>query len=244
MHRTLPILTSLLLLASGASAAAAANVYSASLTPNKQGKLTKLTLDAVTLPTESSLPTGFTLTLQKGFAPIARGGSSLCATNQESAMLCPPASLIGTGSLTVSPAHSVFGIAGPTFSVGLSFYLGAPQQAGCTGTVDVVYHVAKDVSLNLPSAQDAGNLCATGSGAAQISFTSLPTYAYNLAYTPMAIDQLSLSLGSTTGAVTGPWRTPSSCPKSHAWNGSAALAFDSPGATPSAVTLPFQLACK
>ncbi|MGO9754849.1 MAG: hypothetical protein ACLP22_25880 [Solirubrobacteraceae bacterium] len=235
-------LLSALTLAAGLLLAPVASAMSGSgsLRANTPRTVSTLKLNVVSLATESTLPAGMTLTLQKGFSSLAPGAAaSLCTPAEMFDNLCPSASMVGTGSETVTPHQGLLGATG-SISVGLSFYLGAAQLPGCAATVDVVMQLVHNVSdelLNWAPGHGIGNLCAHRGGV-RLSFPSLPTYAYVSDNTPMTVNALSISLGSAAGAVAGLWRNPASCPKSGKWTGSLAFAFSSAG-----LQLPFTLAC-
>lgn len=95
-----------------------------------------------------------------------------------------------------------------------------------------------DLVLAWPAASGTGSVCAHNGGL-QLSVTGLPTYAYLSNFTPMTINKLALTLGASTGALTGPWRSPSTCPKARTWSGSAGFTFSA-----STVQAPFTVACK
>ncbi len=246
MRRNVSSLAWLAALALAASALLATAAWAMSgsetLHPNTPRKVSTVKLQVTSLPAESTLPAGMTLTLQKGFSAVAGGAAaSLCTTTQAASPegnQCPAASEIGTGSETVTPDPPLFGATG-SLTLGLSFYLGPSEQAGCAATVDVIAKVASNDSLlSWPPGHGIGNLCAH-SGGVRISFPSLPSYAYQTTGSTIIVNALSISLGTASGAVTGPWRNPSSCPRSRVWTGSLGLAFAS-----SSAQLPLKLACR
>lgn len=249
MRARVSIMTTAAALALGTSAVAApvaaALSGTASLSPNVPRKLAALKLAAGSLAQESSLPTGLTLTLQKGFAAVAVGSAASCTVAELDAApdnQCPAASEVGTGAITVTPAQNLFGVTG-SIPLALSFYRVSSQQAGCAASVGVAYQLVEnkdDRLLNWSEGHGLGNLCAADGGV-QLSFpsNSLPTYAYVSNDTPMIVNHVSLDLGTAAGAAGGLWRTPATCTKSREWSGSLAFAFAA-----TTQQLPLKLACK
>lgn len=246
MRRNAQLLACLsaLTMAAAAALAPAASALSGSgsLTPNTPKKVTTLKLKAASLPTEGTLPSAMTITLQKGFAGIVGGSAtSFCTPVQAASPFgnqCPAASQIGSGTEVVTPTPALFGATG-AITLGLSFYMVPAQQAGCSASVAVIVKVlGNDALLAWSPGNDTGNLC-PHAGGVQLSFPGMPTYAYKASGSTMTINSLSIKLGTTAGAVTGPFKSPASCPKARKWTGSLALAFGSPH-----VNLPLTFACR
>ena len=117
----------LALAASTSTASALPLAARGSLSPNTPKKVSKLTLSVVNVPTQTMLPTGMTLTLQKGFTPSIGGAASLCTAALEASNGCPTSSLIGTGTETVTPTQGIFGLGG-ALPLSLKVYLGVPSR--------------------------------------------------------------------------------------------------------------------
>ena len=137
MRRALTSFTilSMLIGAGVATAASQSGTVRASLSPDATHAASNVKFSAGPFPTESSLPATLSLRLQNGFSIGSVGTSAaMCTAAAESSDACPQSTEIGTGSLTIKPAHQLFG-ASSTVPLQLSFYLGVPSEAGCAATV-------------------------------------------------------------------------------------------------------------
>ena len=125
-----PLATLICFLAVVAPAAAQAT---ATATPNKVGKGTKLhiELDATQPPVSGRIPTSTTLSAQAGYRFNGKAVAARCTLEQAQQDACPVKSGIGTAVVTAE-------YGGMTFPVPLRLYLAKPQQAGDLAAFEAV----------------------------------------------------------------------------------------------------------
>ena len=230
MRRALTSFTilSVLIVAGVATAVAAAasqsRTASASLSPNATRAASNVKFSAGPFPTESSLPATMNLRLQNGFSIGSVGtAATMCTAVSEMSDACPQSTEIGTGSLTIKPSQQLFG-AGATVPLNLSFYLGAPREAGCAATVELLMTVKRQqrrsVAQLARAERDRRPVLACRRRRAQ-----LPAFPISNNFTgnsKVTIEKLSLDLGSKGGHSL--WHNPGSC--SRRWGGTLGLGFN------------------
>ncbi len=207
-----------------AAAASQSRASSASLSPNGPRAASNVKFSAGPFPTESSLPATMNLSLQHGFTIGSVGtAATLCTAASEANDACPQSTEIGTGSLTIKPAHQLFGAAG-TVPLDLSFYLGVPTHAGCAASVELLMSVKRtsdDLLLDWPQQSGIGNLC-SHAGGVELSFPAFPISSNFTENANVTIEKLSLDLGSKGGRSL--WHNPASCARR--WGGTVTLGFN------------------
>jgi hypothetical protein len=215
---------------SAAIALAAGGTVKTTLSPDKVGKPSTLTVTATgPFSGGGGLPTAASLKVQKGFKSSLHAVPTLCTAAQANANSCPARSQVGTGNATATVSGLGFNF-NPT--VAFTLYLGPPQQHGDISSVVIVG--------TLQNAPTSGTSHATGrlfkrpGGGLELLFDKLPNFSAPSGFT-VTLNSLQLSAGAKRSARKGHGKhkhkvtyalitNPSSCANG-SWTGTFQLTF-------------------
>jgi hypothetical protein len=234
-------LTSLVL--AGTAAASSAPTVTATLTPNKAGAASALSV-SVAGPLPSGVPTQLVLTAQKGVTSDGvKAVTAICTPAQAMANQCPAGSVVGSGS-----AGTNFGV-----SLGFTLAVGAKQQASDIATVFLIGKVgttkfALPGRLFMPA---GGGLELLATGFPQIPFISLTSLQLSAKGTNTATTYTKKKITTGTGkkkktkivkvahkTTYSVLRNPSTCPSTGTWSGTVQATYST-----GPINLPFTVAC-
>ncbi len=176
-------------LAGGAAAASPGSV-SISLKPDTAGRGSTLSVSAQgPFPSETGMPTGAAIDVQRGFVASVKSVAALCGAAQAAQRACPGKSHIGDGSAQVTGTYLGFS---QTVNVVLTLYLGKPQTKGDLASVVIVGQAMGQ------TASATGRLRSLPAGpyGLELRFDKLPAFSLPPG-TTATLDQLQLSAGAT-----------------------------------------------
>jgi len=188
--RNRTILSTLAVLAfAGSALAASSGTVSTTLTPNKVGKASTLSISATGPFSFTGLPKSAELLVQKGFKSSPKSVSVLCSSAQLAANNCPSKSKIGSGT---AKATGTLGAFSEQDTIALTLYLGARQKPSDIASVDVI---GQDSLFNA-TLHGSGRLFKSN-GALELLFSQFPTPSNIPQGTKVTLDSLSLSAGAS-----------------------------------------------
>ncbi len=196
---------------SGLALAASGPKIKVSVSPNKAKAKSALTVSATGPFGQKGLPTGLTITTQKGFATSAKSVTALCNPSTvppTGPSGCPTASQVGTGT-TIATVPPFGKITAPT-----TLYLGKPQHKG-----DIASLILHGNLGGLAQENVIGRLFKGKSGGIEILFTKLFTVP-----SKATLDSFNLKAQATNGS-NSLINNPSTC--SGHWKSTFSLKFKS-----------------
>jgi hypothetical protein len=183
----LPILVALAL--AGSALASSAGTVSTTLTPNRVGKASTLSISATGPFSFTGLPKSAELLVQKGFKASPKSVSVLCSSSQLAANNCPSKSKIGSGT---AKATGTLGPFSEQDTIALTLYLGARQQPSDIASVDIIgTDSVFDASLH-----GSGRLFKSN-GQLELLFAQFPNPSNIPQGTKVTLDSLSLTAGAS-----------------------------------------------
>ena len=179
-----------------ASIAAAAYEGSATitLTPDRAGSASSLSVSAHGPFGSQGAPTAIRLLAAPGFASSARSVARLCTAAEENADSCPAASRIGSGSAVATGTLATTSVQD---HISFIMYLGSPLVSGDIASIHIT---GSDTALH-QSARATGRLLQAG-GRLEILFKPLPQFTPPPG-TRVTLDSLSLQAGASRTVLAG-----------------------------------------